>query len=155
MLNPPPAGVETAPFVCVHNSARSQMAEAFANRLGKGRIQAYSVGVERGRMNPNVVEVMREIGYDLANNSTKSLFDREFETFAAAHPFDYVVTVCDESAAERCPVYPSKGKQLHWNFPDPSAFTGGSQEAILALVRDVRDAIREKVTAWVSTLPRK
>ena len=79
-------------FVCIHNSARSQMAEAFLNGIGGGRFEAESAGLEPGKLNPVVVEAMREVGIDLGKRSTKpvaSMIER-------GPYFDYVVTVCDE-----------------------------------------------------------
>lgn len=86
-------------FVCIHNSARSQMAEAFLNGLGGELFEAQSAGFEPGKMNPLVVEAMAEIGYDLSKNETNSVF----EFFKDGKRFNYVVTVCDEGAAQRCP----------------------------------------------------
>jgi len=130
-------------FVCIHNSARSQMAETFLNDLCGDAFHAQSAGIEPGRLNPVVVEAMREAGFDLAGNRTKSVA----EMIASGQKFDYVITVCDETSAERCPVFPGGTKRLHWGFPDPSAF-GGSAEEKLARTRVVRQAIREKIERW-------
>ncbi len=130
-------------FVCIHNSARSQMAEAFLNALGRGRFAAESAGLEPGKLNPVVVAAMREAGFDIVGNGTKSV-----ASMIERGPFfDYVVTVCDEASAERCPVFPGAGQQLHWPFPDPSGFTGTPEEKLVG-TRQVRDAIRETVAAW-------
>jgi arsenate reductase len=134
-------------FVCVHNSARSQMAEAFVNRLCSGRFSAESAGLERGALNPYVVEAMREIGYELSGNATKEVL----ETNEAHGPFDYVVTVCDETNGARCPIVPiAGGVRLHWSFDDPSGFEG-TREEILPRVRVVRDAIEAKIVDWCKT----
>jgi arsenate reductase len=134
-------------FVCIHNSARSQMAEAFVNRLCAGRFTAMSAGLERGSLNPNVVEAMREIGYDLSQNATKEVI----ETDARHGPFDYIVTVCDETNGARCPLVPAAGAvRLHWSFDDPSGFKG-THEEILPKVRIVRDAIEAKIVEWCKT----
>ena len=131
-------------FVCIHNSARSQMAEAFVNRLCAGRFSAMSAGLERGSLNPTVVEAMREVGYDLSGHTTKEVV----ETNARHGPFDYVVTVCDETNGARCPVVPiAGGVRLHWSFDDPSGFKGTLEE-ILPKVRVVRDAIEAKIVEW-------
>ena len=130
-------------FVCIHNSARSQMAEALMNRIGAGRIHAQSAGLEPGKLNSIVVEAMSEEGFDLSRNATKSVADM----IASGVRFDYVITVCDEASAERCPIFPGGGARLHWGFPDPSQFTGTHDEK-LAAVREVRDAIAQKITAW-------
>jgi arsenate reductase len=128
-------------FVCIHNSARSQMAEALLNEICGDTFKAQSAGIEPGKLNPVVVEAMREVGIDISRNQTKAV-----ATFLQ-QPFDYVVTVCDETSAERCPVFPGKTKRLHWGFPDPSAFQG-THEDKLAGTRKVRDAIKAKIEAW-------
>ena len=107
-------------FVCIHNSARSQMAEAFTNKLGNGRFLAESAGIEPGKLNHFVVKAMSEIGIDISTNKTKSVFDIS----KTNKIFDYIITVCDPEAAERCPVFPGHAIRLHWEFKDPSSFTG-------------------------------
>ena len=131
-------------FVCVHNSARSQMAEAYLNHFGEGRFEAESAGLEPGVLNPRVVEVMRESGIDISQNKTKSVF----EILNLGKLFAYVVTVCDETAAEKCPVFPGVTKRLHWSFADPSSLTGTEAEK-LQRTREIRDEIKKKVQAWV------
>ena len=130
-------------FVCIHNSARSQMAEAFVNRLCAGRLRASSAGLEKGTLNPNVVKAMSELGYDLSNNETKSVSHPS----VAERSYDYVITVCDEASGELCPIVPAKGQRLHWSFEDPSTFAG-SPEAVLNEVRGVRDRIRLRIEQW-------
>ena len=130
-------------FVCIHNSARSQMAEAFLNQICRQQIEASSAGLEPGKLNPLVVQVMQEIGMDISRNETKSAFDIS----KSGKRFDYVITVCDESQAERCPIFPGVATRLHWSFPDPSAFEGRSDEK-LARTREVRDAIKASVETW-------
>jgi arsenate reductase (thioredoxin) len=131
-------------FVCIHNSARSQMAEAFANMLGKGRISAESAGLEPGKLNPFVVEVMKEKGIDISQNSTKSVFD----FYKSGNKYHYVITVCDETSGEQCPIFPGVNERLHWSFDDPSSFKG-SKEEILERTRRVRDSIEAKVSEWI------
>ena len=133
-------------FVCIHNSARSQMAEAFLNKIGGDFFEAESAGLEAGKLNPFVVEVMKEIGYDLSQNKTKSVFD----FYKAGKTYDYVITVCDPEAAERCPVFPGKVERLHWGFRDPSAFQGTDEEK-RAFTRQVRDEIKKAVEEFVKT----
>jgi arsenate reductase len=135
-------------FVCIHNSARSQMAEAFVNARGGNRLRAFSAGLERGTLNPDVVRVMKELGIDISGNRAKRIDDLDI----ASRDYDYVVTVCDESSAERCPIYPTRGKRLHWSFPDPSSFTG-SEEVRLQKIREVRDAIRQRIDRWLNENP--
>jgi arsenate reductase (thioredoxin) len=135
--------MKKALFVCIHNSARSQMAEAFLNALGQGQLEAESAGLEPGTLNPLVVEAMREAGIDISQAKTKSVA----EMLARGPVFDYVITVCDEASAERCPVFPGPATRLHWGFPDPSALTGAHDER-LAAVRTIRDRIRARVADW-------
>lgn len=137
----------TVLFVCIHNSARSQMAEGFVNASKAGGLRAYSAGLEAGTLNPVVVEVMREVGIDINRNQSKSVNDAEIRS----REYDYVVTVCDEASAEACPIYPTQGERLHWSFPDPSSFSGTFEERLVR-TRDVRDAIRSRVDAWVASL---
>ncbi|HEY3861512.1 MAG TPA: arsenate reductase ArsC [Verrucomicrobiae bacterium] len=130
-------------FICIHNSARSQMAEAFLNQMCGERFEAHSAGIEPGRLNPIVVEAMRETGIDISGNATKSASD----FLKSGRAFSHVITVCDETSAERCPVFPGASARLHWGFPDPSAFQGAHDEK-LARTREVRDAIKTRVEAW-------
>ncbi len=130
-------------FICVHNSARSQMAEAFLNQICREEFEAHSAGLNPGKLNPIVVEAMQEIGIDLSANETKAVFDlvKSGRTFAC------VITVCDETNAERCPIFPGVTTRLHWTFPDPSAFPGTDEEK-LARTREVRDAIKARIEEW-------
>ncbi len=130
-------------FICIHNSARSQMAEAWLNHIGGEMFEAESAGVEPGTLNPLVVEAMREAGLDLSGKKTQAVFD----VFKTGRLFGYVVTVCDETSAEQCPVFPGVATRLHWGFPDPSVLTGSHDEK-LAEVRKIRDEIRRKVEEW-------
>jgi arsenate reductase len=130
-------------FVCVHNSARSQMAEAFLKQAGGGEFEVHSAGIEPGKLNPIIVQAMREIGIDISGNQTKSVSDM----LNLGRTFDYVITVCDESSAERCPIFPGNTFRLHWGFPDPSSFQG-TQEEKLARTREVRDTIKAKIASW-------
>ncbi len=133
-------------FVCVHNSARSQMAEAFLNQIGGNKFEAKSAGLEPGILNSIVVEVMKEIGIDISKNRTKDVF----ELFDQGKLYNYVITVCDEASAEKCPVFPKISKQLHWSFTDPSTLQGSYEEK-LAQVRKIRDAIRIRIEKFVNS----
>ncbi len=130
-------------FVCIHNSARSQMAEAFLTQTCGDQLMAYSAGLEPGKLNPLVVEVMREVGIDISGNQTKAVFDM----VKSGKPFAWVITVCDEASAERCPIFPGITQRLHWGFEDPSSFQG-THEDRLAKTREVRDAIKARVEQW-------
>lgn len=134
-------------FVCIHNSARSQMAEAFLKAVGGDRFEAESAGIEPGKLNPLVVEAMKETGIDISQNRTKDVS----EFIEKGTIFRYVVTVCDETSAERCPVFPGNAQRMHWGFPDPSALRGSDEEK-LAETRKIRDTIRARITAWVATV---
>jgi arsenate reductase len=130
-------------FICIHNSARSQMAEAFLNQICGNEFEAHSAGLERGKLNPIVVEAMGEIGIDISKNATKEVFDY----VKSGKMFAYVITVCDETNAERCPIFPGITKRLHWSFPDPSGFQGAHEQK-LAKTREVRDMIKVKIENW-------
>jgi arsenate reductase len=132
-------------FVCIHNSARSQMAEAFLNKIGSDHFEAESAGLEPGNLNQNVVEVMQEVGIDISGNKTKTVD----ELLERGILYDTVITVCDAASAEACPVFPGAGKRIGWSFTDPSAFTG-SKEDVLEKIRHVRDEIEEKIKAFVA-----
>ena len=131
-------------FVCIHNSARSQMAETFLNDLGKETFIAESAGIEAGTLNPIVVEAMNEIGYDISKNETNSVF----EFFKAGKHYDLVVKVCDSVNGQLCPVFPGTKAELYWNITDPSALAG-TQEEKLSEIRKIRDLIRVKVEALI------
>jgi len=130
-------------FVCIHNSARSQMAEAFLNQICGNEFEAHSAGLEPGKLNPIVVEAMQEVGIDISGNQTKAVFD----FIKSGKVFAYVITVCDEASAERCPIFVGVTKRLHWSFPDPSAIQGTHDEK-LARTREIRDTIKQKIMGW-------
>ena len=130
-------------FICIHNSARSQMAEAFLNQVCGDDFEAHSAGLEPGKLNPVVVAAMDEVGLDISKNQTKSVF----EMVNSGKRFAYAITVCDEASAERCPIFPGITKRLHWGFADPSSFRGSSEE-VLEKTREVRDSIKRRVEEW-------
>lgn len=132
-------------FVCIHNSARSQMAEAFLNHLGNGQFHAESAGIEAGTLNPDVVQVMQEIGIDMSHHKTNDVF----EFYRQGRTYNAVITVCDAANAERCPIFPGPTKRIAWSFTDPSQFRG-TQEEILEQTRKVRDEIKEKVAVFIN-----
>lgn len=119
------------------------MAEAWLSHLCPEKFHAQSAGLEPGRLNPIIVEAMRECGIDISAASTDSVWD----AFKSGQNFGYVVTVCDETSAERCPIFPGNSIRLHWGFPDPSQLTGTHDER-LAEVRKIRDLIRQRVAEW-------
>ncbi len=120
-------------FICTHNSARSQMAEAILGMMHGKDFVARSAGTTPGRVNPHAIQVMKEIGLDISASRSKSLEEFRGETF------DHVVTVCD-SAKEACPFFPGKNI-IHRSFPDPSGVIGTEDEMLQAF-RNSRDEIR-------------
>ena len=134
-------------FICGHNSGRSQMAEAFLNDIAGNRIHVESAGLEPKPVNSLVVEVMQEIGFDLS----KAKSDSVFEFFKEGRLYDYVITVCDETAAGQCPVFPGITRRFHWPFMDPEMLTGNHEEKLAAL-REIREKIRQKVSDWAKTI---
>ena len=131
-------------FVCVHNSARSQMAEAFLKKYSGDLYVAESAGIEPGSLNPIVVDAMREVGIDISGNRTKGVFD----FLEQGRRFDYVITVCDETSGERCPIFPGASERLHWTFEDPSSFTGSYQEKLVK-TRGVREAVEHRILKFL------
>lgn len=135
-------------FVCVNNSARSQIAEAFLKQLAGDRFEVESAGLELGKLNPLAVEVMKKAGIDISRNKTKSAFD----FYKQGRLYDYVITVCDESQAQRCPTFPGTAvtKNIHWSFADPAGFQGTPEEK-LRKTREVRDKIKQQIEQWLKT----
>jgi arsenate reductase len=129
-------------FLCTHNSARSQMAEAWLRALAGDRYEVASAGTEATRVHPLAARAMAEVGVDLGGHTSKTL-DR-----FVGDRWDWVITVCD-AANEACPVFPGAAHRLHWSFDDPSGATG-ADEARLAMFRRVRDEIRTTLAAWLA-----
>ena len=124
-------------FVCVENSNRSQMSQAFAKMLGEGKVDAYSAGSRpSGKINPRAIASMKEIGYDLTSHSSKSL--DEVKQHA---PFDVVVTM---GCGDACPWMPAK-EFIDWEIPDP-------REMDPAEFNKVRDLIKMKVQSLITSL---
>lgn len=123
------------------------MAEAFLNTLYGDRFEAMSAGLEPGVLNPHAVRAMQEVGIDISNARTKSVF----ELYKAGFIYSYVITVCDPEAAARCPIFPGIMKRLQWSFPDPSQAQGTDEEK-MAMVCSVRNAIRRQIEAWAPTV---
>ena len=124
-------------FLCTHNSARSQMAEGLLRELGGDQFEVYSAGTEATHVRPLAIRAMAELGIDISGQESKTL-DRYLN-----EPFDAVITVCDQ-ANEACPVFFGARERLHWSFADPSK-ARGTEEQQLAVYREVRDAIRERI----------
>lgn len=132
-------------FICIHNSARSQMGEAFLKKLGSEAFEAHSAGLEPGQLNPLAIDVMKEVGIDISGNQTKSAFD----LYKKAMQFSYVIAVCDEASAQKCPILPGVRKNIRWSIPDPSALKGAYDEK-LEKTRVIRDTIKSKVKDFIS-----
>jgi len=130
-------------FLCIGNSARSQMAEAFLKKYGGDRYDAYSTGTEPKGINPYTERVMEEVGVSLSDQYSKHVK----EYMGKVH-FGYLITVCSE-AEKNCPtVFPSIGQRIHWSFEDPAAFVGTDEEK-LAKFREVRDRIERRIKEWL------
>jgi len=135
-------------FVCIHNSARSQMAEAFINSLGLDNVKAESAGLEEGKLNTIVVDAMKEIGIDISANKTKTVYNFIKE----GRHYHYVITVCDATSGERCPIFPGNVyKRLHWSFDDPS-YLEGTYEEKLEVIRKIRDEIKKAVEDFLKEI---
>ncbi|MHC1729561.1 MAG: arsenate reductase ArsC [Syntrophobacteraceae bacterium] len=131
-------------FICVHNAARSQMAEAFLNGLGAGIFEAHSAGLEPTGVHPLVVDAMKELGYDLSGYKAKSVF----ELYKQGMLFEYAVTVCRESIESKCPIFPGITARLHWGFDDPVALAGSYGERLEG-TRRIRDKIKSRIESWI------
>jgi arsenate reductase len=122
-------------IICIHNSARSQIAEGIINALYNKKFEAYSAGTEISKVRPQAIQVLKEIGIDISHHYSKHI--RDFYRIE----FDLVVTVCD-NAKKVCPVFPGAKKMLHKSFPDPAAVIGTEEEK-LAFFREIRDQIHQ------------
>jgi len=121
------------------------MAQTFMNDLGHNHFIAESAGLEPGILNPYVVKVMGERGYDISQNACQSVFDY----FKQGRKYDVVIKVCDQIHGQKCPIFPSAGLTLSWNFPDPSSFAGTDDE-ILEKTRNVRDQIETRIKEFIN-----
>lgn len=119
-------------FLCTHNSARSQMAEALLRLSGKERVEVHSAGTEVSQVNPYAVRAMQERSIDISAARSKHL--NEF----MGQEWDYIITTCD-SAREQCPTFPGDPLQIHWSFPDPSAVEGSDEEKLKAFRRTAQE----------------
>ncbi|MDH3526402.1 MAG: arsenate reductase (thioredoxin) [Gammaproteobacteria bacterium] len=131
-------------FLCTGNSCRSQMAEGWARQLDDGSLQVQSAGIESHGKNPRAIAVMQEVGVDISGQASTKLTN-EMLKWA-----DYVVTVCAH-ADEHCPVLPAGTAKEHWPLDDP-AKAGGSEEDIMAVFRESRDDIRQRVVDLIGRL---
>jgi len=126
-------------FLCVANSARSQMAEGIARSLAGRRLPVQSAGSAPSRVNPLAVRALAEIGIDISGQRSKSVGEIDRDTVGM------VITLCAE---EVCPVYLGGARRLHWPLPDPAGH-GESEEESLERFRAVRDELRRRISAWL------
>jgi arsenate reductase (thioredoxin) len=134
-------------FLCTHNSARSIIAECVMNRIGMGKMKAYSAGSQpSGKVHPVALDLLKRLDYD-----TKHLRSKSWEEFATAvaPKLDFVFTVCDDAANEVCPVWPGQPMTAHWGLPDPSLATGSDAERALAFV-DTHRMLNQRIGIFVN-----
>ena len=142
-------------FLCTGNSARSIMAEALLNELGKGRFNAYSAGSHpAGHVNPFTIDLLNRNGHPINHLRSKS-----WDEFAAldAPKMDFVITVCDNAAGEVCPIWPGQPMSAHWGFKDPAAFQGPDDEkrrVFQTIFRQIGNRIRLLVRSPIEKLDR-
>lgn len=136
-------------FVCVHNAARSRIAEAWLRALGGPRFDVTSAGFQPREIDPLVIEALPELALAL---QTRGPQPSVFELFRAGRHFHYVIGVCDEEHGQRCPVFPGITRRLSWSFPDPRDFAGPPGEQRAQMVA-LGGAIRARIEAWLETLP--
>ena len=129
--------------VCTHNAVRSQMAEAFFRSHAADRFTTHSAGTDPTQVDPRTIQVMNEVGIDLADYTAKSI-----KEFVGQH-IHYVITVC-EQARQSCPNFPGALEKLHWDLPDPQTASGTPEEQ-LDFFRSIRYTIRKNVNAFLAT----
>jgi arsenate reductase (thioredoxin) len=138
-------------FICTGNSARSIMAEAVLNRAGQGRFRAFSAGSQpKGFVHPYVLDLLQRLNFDISAMRSKSW--KEF-TGPDAPKLDFAFTLCDDAAAEACPVWPGQPMTAHWGLPDPATARGNEAEIRLAFADTMR-MLTNRINIFVS-LPMK
>ena len=130
-------------FLCVANSSRSQMAEGLAREMAPGEIEIFSAGSNPTSVNPAAINVMKEIGIDIAKQHSKAIQDIPQERIGT------VITLCAE---EVCPVFPTDVQKQHWPFDDPAAIKG-TQEEVRSAFRQVRNQINETLEQYFKREP--
>jgi arsenate reductase len=130
-------------FICSHNSARSQIAEELMRRSYGDTVRSESAGLREGTINPLAVEVLKEWDIDITDKETQDAW----ELYRNGRLFSHVITVCDDSNGEHCPVFPGGVVRLHWSLHDPAAFEGSWEEK-LERTRQVRDEIQFRIDEW-------
>ena len=128
--------------LCTGNSCRSQIAEGYLRHFAGEKAEIYSAGIETHGVNPRAILIMQEDGIDISKHTSNNI-DEYLDI-----DFDFVITVCD-NAKEHCPVFPTKAKKFHYNFPDP-AKSKGTEEEVLEEFRQVRQMIKDYSKQFVS-----
>jgi arsenate reductase (thioredoxin) len=128
-------------FLCVANSARSQIAEGIARSIAPPGVTVMSAGSRPTRVRPEAIQVLKEIGIDISHHRSKDVAE------IPATEIDTVITLCGE---EECPVFLGKARRLHWGLPDPAA-VGGSEQDRLEAFRGTRDELRRRLQAFLSS----
>jgi protein-tyrosine-phosphatase len=134
-------------FLCTGNSARSIIAEAILNKIGKGKFRAHSAGSQpKGQVNPNTLRLLRSLGYD-----TSEFRSKPWSEFArpGAPSLDFVFTVCDNAAGEACPIWPGQPMTAHWGIPDPAEARGSEAEIALAF-KDAYRMLHQRIGIFVA-----
>jgi arsenate reductase len=131
-------------FVCVHNSARSQIAEELMNKHGGELFEAESCGFAPTAINPLIVELMKEEGIDLSGKETKSVFN----LFSRKNFYSYIITVCKRAEEKECPVFPGMVYRYHWDLENPEDYEGSHDEKMTQL-RDLKDRIEKRVLDFI------
>ena len=131
-------------FICVHNSARSQMAEELLKKLGGDKFEAESAGFSPTEINPLVTKVMKEEGIDLSEKKTQSVFD----LFKAQKFYGYVITVCKGANETECPIFPGMAKRIHWDLENPEDFTGTEEEKINK-IKELKYKIKQLILEFI------
>ena len=132
-------------FLCIANSCRSQISEAWLRILGGNRFEVYSAGLDPHGVNPFAKVVMQEVGYDMSEHRSKHI-----DLYIGKIQFDYLISVCGE-AERNCPYFPGMGQRIHWEIEDPGAFEGSDDQKIMVF-RQTRDLIKAKIEDWLSDL---
>jgi arsenate reductase len=135
-------------FICTHNSARSQIAEAWLKRIGGPAFDVESAGLGFGTLKPLVIEAMQEVGIDLSGKTTQTVAD----VLKSERRFDYVITFYDQKKAGQCPTFPGEITRLHWDIPERPKSPAPKKEQ-LAHVRNVRELIKRHVEEWLAQNP--
>lgn len=129
-------------FICTGNSCRSQIAEGILRNIAGDIFYVFSAGLKPSFVNPDAIKVMNELDIDISNHTSDDV------NKYISDEFDYIITVCD-NAKESCPVFPGKGKRIHWSFKDP-ADAVGSNEDVLDEFRKVRDQIKSTLEQFIN-----